>query len=203
MTGVQTCALPISGSPRESRTRLITLDHVTRADAAADFFGEWNVPRQAITMGVGSILDARRVILLAFGEHKAPVVERAVEQPPSSQVSASALQQHPDARFVLDRAAASSLTRFVSPWLVGPLEMLGLEWTEGLVRKAVIWLALRLGKPILKLTDEDYNEHGLQDLLSTCGNAYGINIDVFRGMQDTITGWPGGKAGRQIGRAHV
>ncbi|MFM7075625.1 MAG: glucosamine-6-phosphate deaminase, partial [Planctomycetaceae bacterium] len=133
------------GSPRESRTRLITLDHVTRADAAADFFGEWNVPRQAITMGVGSILDARRVVLLAFGEHKAPVVERAVEQPPSTQVSASALQQHPDARFVLDRAAASSLTRFVSPWLVGPLDMLGLEWTEGLVRKAVIWLALRLG----------------------------------------------------------
>ena len=184
------------GSPCESRTRLITLDHVTRADAAADFFGEWNVPRQAITMGVGSILDARRVVLLAFGEHKAPVVERAVEQPPSVQVSASALQQHPDARFVLDRAAASSLTRFVSPWLVGPLDTLGLEWTEGLVRRAVLWLAQRLGKPILKLTDEDYNEHGLQELLATCGRAYDINIEVFRSLQETITGWPGGKPGR-------
>ena len=184
------------GSPPESRTRLITLDHVTRADAASDFFGEWNVPRQAITMGVGSILDARKVVLLAFGEHKAPVVAKAVEQTPSSQVSASALQQHPDARFVLDRAAAASLTRFVSPWLVGPLEMLGMEWTEGLVRKAVIWLATTLQKPILKLTDEDYNEHGLQDLLATCGRAYDINIDVFRSMQDTITGWPGGKPGR-------
>ncbi len=184
------------GSPRESRTRLITLDRVTRSDAASDFFGEWNVPRQAITMGVGSILDARRLILLAFGEHKARVVQRAVEQEPDSHVSASALQQHPDARFVLDRAAAAGLTRFVSPWLVGPLDMLGMEWTEGLVRKAVIWLALKLEKPILKLTDEDYNEHGLQDLLSKCGRAYEINIDVFRSMQDTITGWPGGRTGR-------
>ena len=183
------------GSTVESRTRLITLDGVTRADAASDFFGEWNVPRQAITMGVGSILAARRVVLLAFGEHKAPIVRRAVEEQPSSQVSASALQQHPDARFVLDRAAAARLTRFESPWLVGPLDTLGLEWTDALVRKSVIWLALTLGKPILKLTDEDYNEHGLQDLLSNRGRAYDLNIEVFRGMQDTITGWPGGKPG--------
>ena len=183
------------GSPLESRTRLITLDGVTRADAASDFFGEWNVPRQAITMGVGSILDARRVVLLAFGEHKAPIVRRAVEEPAGSQVSASALQQHPDARFVLDRAAAARLTRFECPWLVGPLESMGLAWTDPLVRKAVIWLALQLKKPILKLTDEDYNEHGLQDLLSARGRAYGLNIEVFRSLQDTITGWPGGKPG--------
>jgi glucosamine-6-phosphate deaminase len=183
------------GSTVESRTRLITLDCVTRSDAASDFFGEWNVPRQAITMGVGSILDARRVVLLAFGEHKAPIVRRAVEEAPCTHVSASALQQHPDARFVLDRAAAARLTRFESPWLVGPLASLGLEWTDALVRKSVIWLALTLGKPILKLTDEDYNEHGLQDLLSARGRAYDLNIDVFRGMQDTITGWPGGKPG--------
>jgi glucosamine-6-phosphate deaminase len=184
------------GSALESRTRLITLDSVTRSDAASDFFGEWNVPRQAITMGVGSILDARRVVLLAFGEHKAPIVRRAVEEAPSSQVSASALQQHPDARFVLDRAAAARLSRFEAPWVVGPLDMLGLEWSDALTRKAVIWLALSLQKPILKLTDEDYNEHGLQDLLSKRGRAYDINIDVFRGMQDTITGWPGGRPGR-------
>ncbi len=183
------------GSALESRTRLITLDSVTRSDAASDFFGEWNVPRQAITMGVGSILDARKVVLLAFGEHKAPIVQRAVEQAPCSHVSASALQQHTDARFVLDRAAAARLTRFESPWVVGPLDMMGLEWTDALTRKAVIWLALKLQKPILKLTDEDYNEHGLQDLLSNRGRAYDLNIEVFRAMQDTITGWPGGKPG--------
>jgi glucosamine-6-phosphate deaminase len=183
------------GSALESRTRLITLDSVTRSDAASDFFGEWNVPRQAITMGVGSILDARKVVLLAFGEHKAPIVQRAVEQPPCSHVSASALQQHTDARFVLDRAAAARLTRFESPWVVGPLDMMGLEWTDALTRKAVIWLALKLKKPILKLTDEDYNELGLQDLLSNRGRAYDLNIEVFRAMQDTITGWPGGKPG--------
>ena len=183
------------GSPLESRTRLITLDSVTRADAASDFFGEWNVPRQAITMGVGSILDARRVVLLAFGEHKAPIVRKAVEEPPCSHVSASALQQHADARFVLDAAAAARLSRFESPWRVGPLDALGLEWTTLMVRKAVIWLALTLSKPILKLTDEDYNEHGLQDLLSNCGRAYDLNIEVFRAMQDTITGWPAGRPG--------
>ena len=183
------------GSALESRTRLITLDGVTRADAASDFFGEWNVPRQAITMGVGSILDARRVVLLAFGEHKAPIVRKAVEEPPCSHVSASALQQHADARFVLDRAAAGRLTRFESPWIVGPLDTMGLEWTDALTRKAVIWLALQLKKPILKLTDEDYSEHGLQDLVSNRGRAYDLNIEVFRAMQDTITGWPAGGPG--------
>ena len=188
------------GSSLESRTRLITLDSVTRADAASDFFGEWNVPRQAITMGVGSILDARRIVLLAFGEHKAPIIRQAVEDAPNSHVSASALQQHPDAKFVLDRAAAARLTRFDSPWLVGPLESIGLTWTDDLTRKALIWLSLKLSKPILKLTDEDYNEHGLQDLLSKRGRSYDINIEVFRTLQNTITGWPGGKPGetRQI-----
>ena len=97
--------------------------------------------------------------------------------------------------FRSDRAAAARLTRFESPWVVGPLDMMGLEWTDALTRKAVIWLALKLGKPILKLTDEDYNEHGLQDLLSNRGRAYDLNIEVFRAMQDTITGWPGGKPG--------
>jgi len=183
------------GSTVESRTRLITLDSVTRGDAASDFFGEWNVPRQAITMGVGTILGARRVVLLGFGEHKAPIVRKAVEEPPCSHVSASALQGHPDARFVLDRAAAARLSRFEAPWVVGPLESMGLEWTPQLTKKAVIWLSLQLGKPILKLTDEDYNEHGLQDLLSCRGRAYDTNIEVFKAMQGTITGWPGGKAG--------
>lgn len=184
------------GSPRDSRTRLITLDKVTRGDAASDFFGEANVPRKAITMGVGSILEARRVVLMAFGEHKAPVVREAVEGPMSAGVSASYLQAHPGSRFVLDPSAAASLTRFRSPWLVGSIRDFGLEWDAGLTKRAVLWLAFQLNKPILKLTDEDYNEHGLQELLSERGGAYDINIQVFKSLQKTITGWPGGKKDR-------
>jgi glucosamine-6-phosphate deaminase len=176
------------GSGKESRTRLIRLDRVTRTDAASDFFGQENVPQRALTMGVGSILDARQVIMLAFGEHKAHIVARAVEGEMNSAIAASFLQQHPHAQVVLDEAAADGLTRYESPWLLGPV-----EWDDTKVRKAVIWLARKLAKPILKLTDEDYNEVGLQDLLADRGPAYDINIKVFRHLQSTITGWPGGK----------
>ncbi len=176
------------GSGRESRTRLITLDRVTRIDAASDFFGEENVPRRAITMGVGTILDARKIFMLAFGEHKAAIVAQAVEGPVTPTVAASFLQQHPDAHVVLDEAAAAELTRFRSPWLVGPV-----EWTEERTRKAVIWLARHQQKAVLKLTDHDYNEEGMQDLLAEKGPAYNINLSVFRHLQSTITGWPGGK----------
>ncbi|HWE93904.1 MAG TPA: glucosamine-6-phosphate deaminase [Tepidisphaeraceae bacterium] len=181
------------GSPRDSRTRLITLDRVTRMDAASDFFGEWNVPRKAITMGVETILSARTVVLLAFGEHKAGVIRRAVEGEISSTVAASYLQQHPSARIVLDTAAASELTRFKTPWLLGSLEMFGQKWDAKTTRTAATWLAMTVKKPLLKLTDEDYNEHGLQELLSHRGSAYDINIEVFKALQNTITGWPGGK----------
>lgn len=211
------------GSPRESRTRLIWLDHVTRMDASSDFFGEWNVPRRAVTMGVGTILSARRVLLLAFGEHKARIVRRAVEGEVSQSVSASFLQDHPSAQFVLDPAAAAELTRFRAPWLLGPIDRFGLSWDERLTRKATIWLARELKKPILKLTNEDYNEHGLQELLAnrvegatgtarspgvadaqppaalSHGGAYAINLDVFRALQKTITGWPGGKPNQRAG----
>ena len=181
------------GSPRDSRTRLITLDRVTRMDAASDFFGERNVPRKAITMGVGTILEARQVFLLAFGEHKATIIQRAAEGDVTQTIAASFLQQHPAARFVLDSAAAAELSRFKTPWLLGSLEEFGLKWDAGMTRRAVIWLALTRGKPILKLTDEDYNEHGLQELLAARGEAYDLNIEVFRTLQRTITGWPGGK----------
>lgn len=182
------------GSARTSRTRLITLDKVTRMDAASDFFGEWHVPRQAITMGVGSILDARRVVLLAFGEHKAGIIRRAVEGEVTPTVAASFLQEHPNARIVLDTAAGAELTRIKTPWLLGNVGQFGLEWERSLTKRAAIWLAGEVKKPILKLTDEDYNEHGLQELLSTRdGGAYEINIEVFRSLQQTITGWPGGK----------
>ena len=185
------------GSGRDSRTRMITLDRKTRLDAAADFFGEPNVPRKAITMGVETILSARKVLLLAWGEHKADVVRRAVEGEVTPAVAASFLQQHPDARFVLDRAAAGALTRFNHPWLLGPLADLGLSWDAAMTRRATIWLARTVDKPLLKLTDEDYNENGLQELAASRGGAYDINVEVFKALQRTITGWPGGKPAGQ------
>ncbi len=185
------------GSPRDSRTRRITLDRVTRMDAASDFFGEWNVPRQALTMGVGTILAARRVLLVAFGEGKAPIVRQAIEGPVTPSVAASFLQQHGGTEFILDEAAASELTPIKTPWLLGPVADFGLTWDEALTKRAVIWLARQRGKAILKLVNEDYNEHGLQELLSTRGGAYDVNIEVFKSLQGSITGWPGGKpAGR-------
>lgn len=176
------------GSGRNSRTRLIALDSTTRMDAASDFFGEEHVPRRAITMGVGTIMDAREIVLIAFGEHKAPIIAAAVEQPMTEAVAASFLQDHPNARLVLDQAAAAELARFKTPWRFRKV-----DWDHSAIRKAVIWLARKTQKPILKLTDEDYNEHTLQELVAEHGPAYQINIDVFRMMQETITGWPGGK----------
>lgn len=181
------------GSPRDSRTRLITLDRVTRMDAASDFFGERHVPRRAITLGVGTIMEARRIVLMGFGEGKAPILRRAIEGDVTPAVAASYLQQHANAEFVLDRAAASELTAVKTPWLLGPIAQFGGAWDRATTRRAVIWLALQLNKPILKLVEEDYNEHGLQELISARGSAYDLNIEVFRGLQQTITGWPGGK----------
>lgn len=178
------------GSTRESRTRLVTLDLLTRRDAARDFLGEANVPRHAITMGVGTIMEAKHVVLLAWGEAKAAVVAAAVEQPPTTSLPASLLQGHPDVRFLLDGAAASGLTRCKHPWLVGPV-----DWTPAASRRAVVWLARHLDKPILKLLDEDYGEHGMADLITEQGPAYELNIRMFNELQHTITGWPGGKAG--------
>ncbi len=176
------------GSPRNSRTRLIWLDKLTRLDAAGDFFGVDHVPRRAITMGVGTILDARKVILMAFGEGKAPIIAQAVEEAPTPAVAASFLQEHPDARVMLDEPAAEKLTRRACPWLLGPL-----SWDARLKARAVIWLAQRVSKPILKLTGEDYNENGLQALVAEYGPGYDINLEVFRQLQGVITGWPAGK----------
>jgi len=176
------------GSAKSSRTRLITLDRMTRIDAASDFFGQEHVPRRAITMGVSTILEARKVIMMAFGEHKAPIIKKAVEGQINSTIAASFLQEHPNAEVVLDQAASANLTRVESPWLLGPV-----EWDEEKVRKAVIWLARKVEKSVLKLTDTDYNEEGLQDLLADRGPAYDINLTVFRHLQGTIVGWPGGK----------
>ncbi|MCU0427613.1 MAG: glucosamine-6-phosphate deaminase [Candidatus Kapabacteria bacterium] len=176
------------GSGSDSRTRMITLDRMTRIDAASDFFAEDNVPRRAVTMGVGTIMGARRIILMAWGEGKARIIQKTVEQDVSDSVPATFLQRHFNTLFVLDEAAGAELTRIKTPWLITSC-----DWTEQRVRNAVVWLCQQVKKPILKLSDEDYNEHGMGDLLTARGTAYDINIHVFNQLQRTITGWPGGK----------
>lgn len=176
------------GSLAKTRTRLVTLDEMTRSDAAAAFYGEEHVPRQAITMGVGTILRARKIYLMAWGEPKASVIRDTVEGEITEQVPATYLQNHDNTVIVLDEAAASELTRRKTPWLVGPC-----KWNERMIKKAVTWLSLHLEKPILKLTDEDYNQHGMSDILTEYGEAYNVNIHIFNVVQHTITGWPGGK----------
>ena len=176
------------GSSRDSLTRRITLDRVTRQDAASDFRGEQNVPHFAITMGVGTILRAKKLVLMAWGDNKAAMVAKAVEGPTTEAISASFLQDHEDARFFIDSGASRELTRIKLPWLVGPA-----SWTPRETRRAMVWQAFKIKRPILKLIDEHYNENGLSDLLSEQGPAYQLNIRIFNQLQHTITGWPGGK----------
>jgi len=176
------------GSAPNSGTRLVTLDDLTRNDASRDFGGKSNVPTKAITMGVGTIFKAREIVLMAWSLKKAPIVKKAVEGEISGEVPATYLQLSDHVEFVLDKAAASSLTRFDTPWLVKDC-----SWENGLKKKAVIWLANTVGKPILKLTEEDYNNHGMAQLAVEQGPVYNINIDIFNQLQHTITGWPGGK----------
>ncbi|MEM7549469.1 MAG: glucosamine-6-phosphate deaminase [Bacteroidota bacterium] len=176
------------GSTINSGTRLITLDHVTRKDAASDFFGEQNVPRRAITMGVGTIMKARRIILMAWGEGKASIIQESTEGEKTDTIPATFLQEHENVSFVVDEAAAAQLTRVKTPWLVDEC-----TWDDQLSKKAVIWLSQKLKKPILKLTDRDYADHGMNDLLTAHGPAYDINIEIFKDLSRTITGWPGGK----------
>lgn len=176
------------GSSERSVTRMITLDQVTRIDAASDFFGEENVPRRAITMGVGSILKARKIYMMAWGEGKARIIHKAVEGPVTDQIPSTFLQKHNDTLVVLDEAASSELTRVKTPWLLDSI-----EWNDRLIRKAVVWLCLKVNKPVLKLTNHDYMEHGMTDIITEHGSAYKVNIKVFNDLQHTITGWPGGK----------
>jgi len=176
------------GSTKDSRTRMVTLDIVTRRDASGDFFGLENVPRRAITMGVGTIMKAKKIILMAWGDGKSDIIRKTVEGPILDQVPATFLQEHPNTLFVLDHAAASQLTKNRTPWLVDSI-----TWDRFNVRRAVVWLCKKIDKPLLKLTDEDYNENGLGELLTEQGPAYNINIRVFNELQHTITGWPGGK----------
>lgn len=176
------------GSAPNSGTRLVTLDDLTRRDASRDFGGKENVPTKAITMGIGTIFKAREIILMAWNAKKAEIVKKAVEGELSEEVPATYLQLSDSVEFVLDQDAASALTRFDTPWLARDC-----EWDSKTIKKAVVWLSRILRKPILKLTEEDYNTHGMAQLATEKGPVYNINIDIFNQLQHTITGWPGGK----------
>ena len=171
------------GSGAESRTRAVTLDLVTRQDAGADFFGEDNVPREALTMGVATILEAREILILATGEHKAAIVRRAVEGDVDHEVAATFLQQHPSTTFYVDRPAAAGLTREATPWLLGAV-----VWTPDLVVRAVVWLSHQAGKAILKLTQRDYAEHRLSSLVAQHGSPGALNGLVFNSLGARIRG---------------
>lgn len=179
------------GSPQNSRTRLVTLDSITRRDAADGFSGEKNVPHHALTMGVASILEARRVFLMGFGEHKAGIVYKAVEQAPTEAISASFLQEHKDATIALDEAAAAELTAIKRPWEVGPC-----KWSPELVRKAVVTLALTVKKGLQKLNDDDFRDHHLYELLREKGPAEQIGEDIFHDRMGTIRLHPAGRVTR-------
>lgn len=176
------------GSQIGSRTRMVYLNDLTIKDAAGDFGGIEKVPARAITMGVGTILKAKRIILLAWDEKKAPIVKETVEGSITDKVPATFLQTHSNVQFFIDDKAAMELTRANFPWLVSKV-----EWNDKLIRKAVIWLCQKVSKPILKVENKDYMDFGMSDLIKTFGSANKVNIQVFNDLQHTITGWPGGK----------
>jgi glucosamine-6-phosphate deaminase len=171
------------GSPRTSRTRVVRLDRITRADASSEFFGEAHVPREAVTMGLATILEARSLLLLATGEHKAGIVRRAVEGAPDPALPATLVQEHPDATWVLDAAAAAGLTRIATPWLLGEP-----DWDEATTLRAVTWLSGQTGKAILKLTPADYSDHHLGGLLSRHDSAGEVNGLVWNLLIAKIRG---------------
>tara|TARA_B110000037_G_scaffold48157_1_gene58971 strand:- start:493 stop:2397 length:1905 start_codon:yes stop_codon:yes gene_type:complete len=176
------------GSHLNSGTRNIKLDHITRVDAAPAFLGIDNVPTKAITMGIGTVSTAKRIVLLAWGANKADILKKTIEGDITSHVPATYLQNHNNTTFVLDEGASEELTRIKTPWLVTSC-----VWSETLKLKAVLWLSEVTDKSILKLTNKDYNNNGMSGLLSAVGNAYDLNIKIFNKMQHTITGWPAGK----------
>ncbi|MBS2097614.1 glucosamine-6-phosphate deaminase [Carboxylicivirga linearis] len=176
------------GSSSNSLTRIVSLDDITRTVAASDFFGKDNVPRKAITMGITTILKAKRIRVLAWGEGKAAIIQKTVEGEISEEVPSSFLQKHENCHVIVDEAAGNELTRVKTPWLIDSV-----VWNDRLVKKAVVWLCQQVNKPILKLTDRDYNDNGMGDIIAEKGSAYQVNIRIFNELQHTITGWPGGK----------
>ncbi len=176
------------GSQAGSLTRLMLLDHESRRDLKRFYSSPAEVPDSAVTIGLSTIQKAKEVVLVAWGENKSEIIKEIVQGKVDDNVPASFLQLHKNAVAVLDLGAAEHLTRISQPWLVGSC-----EWTNKLIRRAIVWLCGQTGKPILKLTNKDYNQHGLDELLSLYGSAYDVNIRIFNDLQHTITGWPGGK----------
>jgi len=175
------------GSNYSSLTRIVHLDYITRNDARKGFYGIENVPTKAITMGINTIRKSKRVVLLAWGQNKAGAIKKAIEGKVDTNIPASFLQNHKNVTFVLDKTSASNLTRIRSPWKVGSC-----KWTKELKSKAVVWLCNNTNKSILNLTESDYNENNLSELLIH-QSPYDINLEVFNKIDRTITGWPGGK----------
>lgn len=176
------------GSTLSSTSRIILIDQTSRDEMTNSFGTQEQVPPCSITMGIHTLLSAHKLFITAWGEEKSDIVEKIVEGPITDAVPASFIQTHNDAKFFIDLSAASKLTRIVHPWLVT-----NCEWNDKTIRAAVVWLCQLKQKPILKLTNKDYNENGLSELLARYGSAYNCNIKIFNDLQHTITGWPGGK----------
>ncbi|OAV64340.1 Glucosamine-6-phosphate deaminase 1 [Bacteroidales bacterium Barb4] len=177
-----------AGTPVSTRTRLVLLEGAARKEAARTFPSLDSVPAGVVTMGISTMMNAKKVVLMAWGEDKADIIAKTVEDKESDAVPSGYLQHHPDAKIVIDLNAAANLTRISHPWLVT-----NCEWDNKLIRRAIVRLCQLTGKPILKLTNKDYTEHGLGELLALYGSAYNVNIKIFNDIQHTITGWPGGK----------
>ena len=178
----------VAGTTISSRTRLVLLEGASRKEASRTFPSLENVPAGVVTMGIGTMMAAKHVILMAWGDDKSQIVAQTVEGKVSDAIPSSYLQGHPNAKVVIDLSAAYQLTRISHPWLVTSC-----EWDNKLIRRAIVWLCQLTGKPISKLTNKDYSDHGLGELLALYGSAYNVNIKIFNDIQHTITGWPGGK----------
>ena len=176
------------GSGLSSTSRIILVNQLSREEMTMSFGTNEPVPPCSITLGISNILKSRKIFLVAWGEEKADIIRETVEGRLTDAIPASFLQTHNNAHVVCDLSAASKLTRIIHPWLVKSC-----TWNDKLVRSALVWLCLKIGKPILKLTNKDYNENGLTELLALYGSAYNANIKIFNDLQHTITGWPGGK----------
>ena len=183
-----TIGLNSAGTSVASRTHLVLMDDTSRKESAQLFSSIENVPAGVITMGLGTIMDAKKVVLISWGENKANIIRKTIENPVTDALPATCLQHHANAKAVIDLSSACDLTRISHPWLVTTC-----EWDNKLIRRAIVWLCQLTNKPILKLTNKDYSEHGLGELLALYGSAYNVNIKIFNDIQHTITGWPGGK----------
>ena len=183
-----TIGLNSAGTSFASRTNLTLMDNTSRKESAQLFSSIENVPAGVVTMGLGTITDAKKIVLIAWGESKSAIIKKTIEEPSTDMVPATCLQHHQNTKVIIDLSSAYNLTRISHPWLVTKC-----EWDNKLIRRAIVWLCQRTGKPILKLTNNDYNEHGLSELLALYKSAYNVNIKIFNDIQHTITGWPGGK----------